>query len=222
MSLELKLLWNHYYNRHQPHCGSSCLNNGDVEHLPGICQEKIFDLQLRWGLCAGRSTTAAQPTTPSPPTSTPPPTSTSPAVLSVLSFIGSVCVVVLLVLLVLLVRRCVHRKPEAVQDEAAEDEVRDEINYSDINISNPQLEPNEQKKESAPAADYSAVRTENISYGRIIIKENKNRSKMREPGPAVVYSAVRTEDVSYEQIAVTPKRKRAFKPEPDIVYSSLK
>uniref|UniRef100_A0AAZ1XGJ3 Ig-like domain-containing protein n=1 Tax=Oreochromis aureus TaxID=47969 RepID=A0AAZ1XGJ3_OREAU len=65
-------------------------------------------------------------TTTPPPTSTPPPASTSapdstsitlppslsPAVLSVLSCVGSVCVGVLLVLLVLLVRRCIQRKPE--------------------------------------------------------------------------------------------------------------
>ncbi|CAI5660072.1 unnamed protein product [Oreochromis niloticus] len=40
--------------------------------------------------------------------------------------------------------------------------------------------------------------------------------------PAVVYSAVRTEDVTYGQIAIRPKKTRDFKPEPDVVYSSLK
>uniref|UniRef100_A0AAZ1Y245 Ig-like domain-containing protein n=1 Tax=Oreochromis aureus TaxID=47969 RepID=A0AAZ1Y245_OREAU len=102
-------------------------------------------------------TVTGKHTTTSPPTSTPPPTSVSvsPVVLSVLSSCGSVCVVVLLVLLVLLVRRCVRRKPEAID-------------------------------------------------------------------PAVVYSAVRTEDVTYGQIAIKPKKTRDFKPEPDVVYSSLK
>ncbi|CAI5660067.1 unnamed protein product [Oreochromis niloticus] len=115
-------------------------------------------------------------------TTTPPPTSTSPPgsyLLPALSCVGSVCVVVLLVLLVLLVRRCVHRKPEA-------------------------------------------VRTEDVSYGQIIINDKKNRSKPRERDPAVIYSAVRTEEISYGQIAVTPKRKRDFKPEPDAIYSLLK
>ncbi|CAI5671456.1 unnamed protein product [Oreochromis niloticus] len=97
-------------------------------------------------------------------TTTPPPTSLSPPVLSVLSFVGSVCVVVLLVLLVLLVRRYVPRKPEGETQ-----------TYSDS------------------AAVYSAVRTEDVTYGPIIIKDEKKQSKMRD-----------------------------FKPEPDIVYSSLK
>uniref|UniRef100_A0AAZ1XQQ5 Ig-like domain-containing protein n=1 Tax=Oreochromis aureus TaxID=47969 RepID=A0AAZ1XQQ5_OREAU len=75
-------------------------------------------------------------TTTPPPTSTPPP-SLSPAVLSVLSCVGSVCVVVLLVLLVLLVRRCVHRKPED-QEEAGDDDI---TVHNAIKISNHSQQP---------------------------------------------------------------------------------
>ncbi|CAI5660020.1 unnamed protein product [Oreochromis niloticus] len=46
--------------------------------------------------------------------------------------------------------------------------------------------------------------------------------KPEESDPAVTYSATRTEGVSYEHIIITPKMKRDFKPEPDVVYSSLK
>uniref|UniRef100_A0AAZ1X863 Ig-like domain-containing protein n=1 Tax=Oreochromis aureus TaxID=47969 RepID=A0AAZ1X863_OREAU len=88
-------------------------------------------------------------TTTPPPTSTPPPASTSapgstsitllpslsPPVLSVLSCVGSVCVVVLLVLLVLLMRRCVHRKPEADQEETGEDDIITHVMYSFIKSS---------------------------------------------------------------------------------------
>ncbi|XP_076737211.1 Fc receptor-like protein 5 isoform X1 [Maylandia zebra] len=81
-------------------------------------------------------------TTTPPPTSTPPPGSTSitlppslsPPVLSVLSFVGSVCVVVLLVLLVLLVRRCVHRKPEADQLNAGQDDIITHVMYKAVKI----------------------------------------------------------------------------------------
>ncbi|CAI5660000.1 unnamed protein product [Oreochromis niloticus] len=82
-------------------------------------------------------------TTTPPPTSTSPPVftsitllpSVSPPVLSVLSCVGSVCVVVLLVLLVLLVRRCVHRKPEADQEETGEDDIITHVMYSFIKSS---------------------------------------------------------------------------------------
>ncbi|CAI5659989.1 unnamed protein product [Oreochromis niloticus] len=82
-------------------------------------------------------------TTTPPPTCAPTPGSTSiasppslsPAVLSVLSCVGSVCVVVLLVLLVLLVRRCVHRKPEADQEEAGKDDIITHVVYNIIKLS---------------------------------------------------------------------------------------
>ncbi|CAI5659975.1 unnamed protein product [Oreochromis niloticus] len=81
-------------------------------------------------------------TTTPPPTCAPTPGSTSiasppslsPAVLSVLSCVGSVCVVVLLVLLVLLVRRCVHRKPED-QEEAGKDDIITHVVYNIIKLS---------------------------------------------------------------------------------------
>ncbi|CAI5660087.1 unnamed protein product [Oreochromis niloticus] len=99
-------------------------------------------------------TVTGEHTTTPAPTSTPPPTSVSlsPVVLSVLSSCGSVCVVVLLVLLVLLVRRCVRRKPQAID----------------------------------PAVVYSAVRTEDVTYGQIAIKPKKTRDF--KPEPDVVYS----------------------------------
>uniref|UniRef100_A0AAZ1XBY7 Ig-like domain-containing protein n=1 Tax=Oreochromis aureus TaxID=47969 RepID=A0AAZ1XBY7_OREAU len=142
-------------------------------------------------------------TTTPPPTSTPPPgstpttlsTSLSPPVLSVLSCVGSVCVVVLLVLLVLLVRRCVQRKPEDQEKGRCDNSViEDDIMYSDIRISHHhQQERSSRIRDSDPAAVYSAVRTEDVTYGQIIIKDKKKKSKMRD-----------------------------FKPEPDVVYSSLK
>uniref|UniRef100_A0AAZ1XT90 Ig-like domain-containing protein n=1 Tax=Oreochromis aureus TaxID=47969 RepID=A0AAZ1XT90_OREAU len=87
-------------------------------------------------------------TTTPPPTSTSAPGSTSitlppslsPAVLSLLSCVGSVCVVVLLVLLVLLVRRCVHRKPEDGK-EAEEDDIITHVMYCDVKISKLQKQP---------------------------------------------------------------------------------
>uniref|UniRef100_A0AAX7STB3 Ig-like domain-containing protein n=1 Tax=Astatotilapia calliptera TaxID=8154 RepID=A0AAX7STB3_ASTCA len=77
-------------------------------------------------------------------------------------------------------------------------------------------------EDSDPAEVYTTVRTEDISYGPIIIKDRKKTSKTEDSDPAAVYSAVRTEDVSYGQIIIRPKKTRDFKPEPDIVYSSLK
>ncbi|CAI5660096.1 unnamed protein product [Oreochromis niloticus] len=121
-------------------------------------------------------------------TTTPPP-SLSPPALYVLSCVGSVCVVVLLVLLVLLVRRCVHRKPEAEQEEDANYNFTNNITYSDIKSSHCQQRA---------------------------IKQH------RDFDTAVVYSAVRTEDVTYGQIAIKPKKIRDFKPEPAVIYSSLK
>uniref|UniRef100_A0AAZ1X1S4 Ig-like domain-containing protein n=1 Tax=Oreochromis aureus TaxID=47969 RepID=A0AAZ1X1S4_OREAU len=200
-------------------------------------------------------TVTEKPTTTPPPTSTPSPGWTSvapslfPPVFSVLSFAGSACVLVLLALLALLVRRHVRKKSK-VDEQAGEDAA--EVTYNDIKISNLQQLPVKQSRESDPAAVYSAVRTEDIIYGKIIIKDNKRKkSKMkesdpaavysavrtedvsygqiairpkrtRESDPAAVYSAVRTEDVSYGQIAIRPKRTRELKPEPDIIYSSLK
>uniref|UniRef100_A0A669DZK7 Ig-like domain-containing protein n=1 Tax=Oreochromis niloticus TaxID=8128 RepID=A0A669DZK7_ORENI len=163
-------------------------------------------------------------TTTPPPTSTPPgstsvtlPASLSPAVVCVLSVFGSVCVMVMLVLLILLVRRFVHRKPE-------EDDIRDDIRYSEIKISNPHQQPMRRRKETDPAAVYSAVRIEDVSYGQIIIKDKKNKSKMRETDPAAVYSAVRTEDVSYGQIIIKDNRKKSKRRacDPTAIYSDVR
>uniref|UniRef100_I3KMR1 Ig-like domain-containing protein n=1 Tax=Oreochromis niloticus TaxID=8128 RepID=I3KMR1_ORENI len=113
-------------------------------------------------------------TTTPPPTSTPPP-SLSPPVLSLLSCVGSVCVGVLLVLLVLLVRQCIHRKPEAEQEKAGEDEVITDIKCNIINISKNQQEPIREIRESYSAAVYSAVKTEDVSYGRTAIRARRPR-----------------------------------------------
>ncbi|XP_076737237.1 uncharacterized protein LOC112431770 [Maylandia zebra] len=140
-------------------------------------------------------------TTP-PPTSTPPPhnkhVSHVHIILPVL-IAASVCVVVLLI------RRLVHRKPED-QKENGED-ITDDIMYSDIKISTRQLQPARQR-ESDPATVYSAVRTEDVTYGEIIIRDKKNKSKMRGSDPAAVYSAVRTEDIISGQITIRAKRTR--------------
>ncbi|XP_076737064.1 uncharacterized protein LOC101466448 [Maylandia zebra] len=95
-----------------------------------------------WITVTDKRTTTPPPKSTPPPTSTPPPGSTSitlppslsPPVLSVLSFVGSVCVVVLLVLLVLLVRRCVHRKPEADQLNAGQDDIITHVMYKAVKI----------------------------------------------------------------------------------------
>uniref|UniRef100_A0AAZ1Y5Y7 Ig-like domain-containing protein n=1 Tax=Oreochromis aureus TaxID=47969 RepID=A0AAZ1Y5Y7_OREAU len=90
-----------------------------------------------WITVTDKHTTTPPPTSTSAPgsTSITLPPSLSPAVLSVLSCVGSVCVVVLLVLLVLLVRRCVHRKPEADQEETGEDDIITHVMYSFIKSS---------------------------------------------------------------------------------------
>ncbi|XP_076737048.1 low affinity immunoglobulin gamma Fc region receptor III-like [Maylandia zebra] len=122
---------------------------------------------------------------------TTPPPDNNHMLLTVVLTPASVCVLVLLLILVLLMRRFVHRKPEADQKGNGED-ITDDIMYSDIKISTRQLQP-VRKREGDPAAVYSAVRTEDIIYGEIIISDKKNKSKIRD-----------------------------FKPEPDVIYSTLK
>uniref|UniRef100_A0AAZ1X739 Ig-like domain-containing protein n=1 Tax=Oreochromis aureus TaxID=47969 RepID=A0AAZ1X739_OREAU len=68
------------------------------------------------------------------------------------------------------------------------------------------------------AAVYSAVRKEDISPGQEVIRPKKSRACDQ----AAVYSAVRKEDISSGLVASRPKKSRDFKPEPDVVYSSLK
>ncbi|XP_039859948.1 low affinity immunoglobulin gamma Fc region receptor II-like [Simochromis diagramma] len=151
-------------------------------------------------------TVTGEHTTTPPPTSTLPSTSTSPPVLSLLPCVGSVCFVVLLVLLVLLVRRCVHRKPED-QYEAVENGITDDILYSDVKISTHQ-HPKKQNNDSDAAVIYSSVRTEDISYGRIIIKDTKTRSQMRDIYSAAGYSVLTTGNISYEQLCCHTKEKK--------------
>uniref|UniRef100_A0AAX7SUL6 Ig-like domain-containing protein n=1 Tax=Astatotilapia calliptera TaxID=8154 RepID=A0AAX7SUL6_ASTCA len=171
-------------------------------------------------------TVTGKPTNKSPSTPTPVSTSTSiptsatrpgsSVLLHVLISVGSVCVLVLLVLLVLLVRQCNHRKPEADQGKAA----RDDVTYSDVKISHRRQQPVKHSRDTDPAAVYSAVRTEDVTYGKIITDKNK-RSQTRETDAA----AGRTEDVTYGKIIKEKKKRsdtRDFKPEPDVVYSSLK
>ncbi|XP_078101344.1 uncharacterized protein LOC144514028 isoform X2 [Sander vitreus] len=77
---------------------------------------------------------------------------------------------------------------------------------------------------SDPAAIYSGVRTEDVSYGQIVIKDKKSNRK-KESDPAAIYSGVKTEDVSYGQIAIKDKksnRKREPPAEPEVLYSSLR
>ncbi|XP_024655148.2 sialoadhesin isoform X3 [Maylandia zebra] len=139
-------------------------------------------------------------------------------VLPVLISVGSVCVVVLLVLLVLLVRKHNHRKPEADQDKAA----GEDVTYSDVKISHGRQQPVKHSRESDSATVYSETRIEDVSYGEIVIKDKKKKSKTKESDSMAVYSSVKTKDLSYEQVAISPKRTRDFKPESEVVYSSLK
>uniref|UniRef100_A0AAZ1XQS0 Ig-like domain-containing protein n=1 Tax=Oreochromis aureus TaxID=47969 RepID=A0AAZ1XQS0_OREAU len=77
-------------------------------------------------------------------------------------------------------------------------------------------------EESCPAANNTVMRAGDVSYGQIIIKQKKNKSKTKETNPAEVSSEVGTEDMSYGQIFIRSKTPRDFKSEPDVVYSSLK
>ncbi|XP_032364073.1 low affinity immunoglobulin gamma Fc region receptor II isoform X5 [Etheostoma spectabile] len=77
-------------------------------------------------------------------------------------------------------------------------------------------------RESDPAAVYSGVRTGDVCYGQIVIKDKKtNRKTERDPDP--VYAAVRqAEDVSYGQIVLKSNRTRGSPAEPEVLYSSLR
>ncbi|MED6247005.1 hypothetical protein ATANTOWER_027779, partial [Ataeniobius toweri] len=129
-------------------------------------------------------------TTPSPKTTGSPSLSFNYMLPSLASISG--VVFVLLVLLVLLVRRRIHRRSEIEEKEAGEDS----IIYSDVRITEHHQTKKQLSKESDPAAIYSALRTEDINYGQIVIKSKKQKSKPGGSDPAAVYSAVRTEDVS--------------------------
>ncbi|XP_042257765.1 low affinity immunoglobulin gamma Fc region receptor II-like isoform X2 [Thunnus maccoyii] len=136
-------------------------------------------------------------------------TSTSPPiVLSVPSVCGLVLLMllVLLVILVLLVRRSVRRKPKAAELEVGENDITDDITYSDIKVLCHQPQPTRRSRESDPDAVYSAVKRTDVSYGQIVVKSNR----MRESDPAAVYSAVRRTET------------RACPSDPEVIYSSLR
>ncbi|CAI5660046.1 unnamed protein product [Oreochromis niloticus] len=125
-----------------------------------------------WITVTGEDTTTPTSTSPPDSTSITLPPSLSPLVLSVLSCVGSVCVVVLLVLLVLLVRRCVHRKPED-QEESEEDDL---ITYVIIEISVHQEQSDKERRDIYfVVVVYSAVRTEDVSYGQTTIRTRRPR-----------------------------------------------
>ncbi|KAL7375111.1 hypothetical protein ABVT39_012109 [Epinephelus coioides] len=179
-----------------------------------------------WLTVTGRPTTTPSPTTTHTSgfssSSSPSSRSGSPRLEYILGgVVSSVCVLVLLVLLVVLVRRCIHRKHKAT--EVGDDDVRDDITYSDVKISRNLQQPIRGSRERDPAAVYSAVRgTDDVSYGQIVVKDIKSNRK-REREPAAVYSAVRRkEDVSYGQIEIRPNRRREPPAEPQVVYSSLR
>ncbi|XP_026179123.1 low affinity immunoglobulin gamma Fc region receptor II-like isoform X2 [Mastacembelus armatus] len=146
------------------------------------------------------------------PATAPAPTTAPPYVLPV----ASVCGLVLLVLLVLLVRRHVQRKPKAAEDDAGEHP----ITYSEVNTFNQKEQRSRRSRDRDPAPVYSAVRTEDVTYGQIVIRDTKAKKQDRDPAP--VYSAVRTEDVTYGQIVIGPNRSREFQAQPVVVYSSLR
>ncbi|XP_076737243.1 uncharacterized protein LOC143415733 [Maylandia zebra] len=206
-------------------------------------------------------------------TTTPPPTSNSaptlsPPVVFVLSFFTSSTLTVLLVLLVLLVRRYIGRKLEADHDKAEEDDIKDDITYSDIRILQRQQQSVDQSRESDSAPIDLEVRSEGITYGEIIVKEqqktlpccdaetNPTSETDHSPESAIQNNNIadveaeqlRTEVsgcLSDEELPASPsnismeERKsltslsndnniiilpadKDFKPEPGVVYSSLK
>ncbi|XP_039649807.1 leukocyte immunoglobulin-like receptor subfamily B member 2 isoform X2 [Perca fluviatilis] len=159
------------------------------------------------------STTSGFNSSSSPPGSSPPPPGSYTLPL-VLGSAVSVGVLVLLVLLVLLVRH-IRRKPKAAEVEAGDGDVT----YSDVTILRNLKQPNRQSRESDPA-----VRTEDVCYGQIVIKDKKSKRK-RESDPAAIYSGVKTEDVSYGQIAIKDKKKNRKKEppaEPEVLYASVR
>uniref|UniRef100_A0AAZ1XHQ1 Ig-like domain-containing protein n=1 Tax=Oreochromis aureus TaxID=47969 RepID=A0AAZ1XHQ1_OREAU len=97
-----------------------------------------------------------------------------PSFLPVFISVGSVCVVVLLVLLVLLVRKHNHRKPEDQDKAAGED-----VTYSDVKISHGRQQPAKHSRERDSSTVYSETRIEDVSYGEIVIKDKKKKSKTK-------------------------------------------
>ncbi|XP_025757771.1 low affinity immunoglobulin gamma Fc region receptor II-like isoform X2 [Oreochromis niloticus] len=117
-------------------------------------------------------------TTTPPPTSTPllintsiPAPASAPLLFHMLISFASVCIVVLLVLLVLLVRRCVHRK---VEDIVGEDDIITDVMYSAVKTTIHQ-QPIRRSRETDSAVVYSAVRTEDVSYGQTTNRTRRPR-----------------------------------------------
>ncbi|XP_023201851.1 uncharacterized protein LOC111610933 [Xiphophorus maculatus] len=102
-----------------------------------------------------------------------------------------------------------QRKPE---DEAKDEK---EITYSELKTFRNQQQPIRSSRD--PALVYSAVRTGDIEYGQINIRETGNHQRSREMDPGPVYSAVRT-------AGIRPNRTREPEPEPepDVVYSAVR
>ncbi|KAM9335745.1 uncharacterized protein ABDE67_020752 [Symphorus nematophorus] len=145
-----------------------------------------------WISVTGKLTTTSPPLTPSTPGSSspppPPPTPFHPPLIVLWSIVPSICV---LVLLVLLLRGCVHRRLKAAEVEAGGNDITDDITYSDVNISPHLQRPNRGSRESEPAAVYSAVRTEDVSYGQVAIKASRPNRKRELPAePEVLYSSL--------------------------------
>ncbi|XP_038588389.1 Fc receptor-like protein 5 isoform X2 [Micropterus salmoides] len=113
-----------------------------------------------------------KPTTTRPPTSTCLFSSPAPPPPSVMLWsVPLSCVLVLLVLLVLLFRWCVQRKHPATKEEVVENDITEDITYSDIRISHHQRQPIRRSRESDPAAVSSALRgPDDITYGQIAIR----------------------------------------------------
>ncbi|XP_067380591.1 low affinity immunoglobulin gamma Fc region receptor III-like isoform X2 [Channa argus] len=130
-----------------------------------------------------------KPTTTSPPswiyvTEKPPGSSSSPP-LSVVISVSSIFGLTLLVLLVLLVKLV---KPKTDEEEVGEGDIA----YTDIKILHDQQRPIKQSRETDPAVVYSAVRTGDVSYGQIVIKNPKPKKRELPARPEVVYSSLRS------------------------------
>ncbi|XP_035849777.1 uncharacterized protein LOC116064565 [Sander lucioperca] len=168
-----------------------------------------------WVSVTGKIPTASPHTSPSSPDSSPPPSMLWSAV-----SVGVLIGIVLLVVLVLLVRRCVHRKRKAA--DAGDDDNTDNATYIDVQISRNLQVPTRWSRESDPAAIYSGLRTTDICYGQIVIKDKKSNRK-KESDPAAIYSGVRTEDVSYGQIVIKDKKSnRKRESDPAAIHSGVK
>ncbi|KAK2812494.1 hypothetical protein Q5P01_000022 [Channa striata] len=127
-----------------------------------------------------------KPTTTTPPTQisvTDKPSTSRPA-LNVLFFVVPVCCLFLMLLVLLVIH--VWKKHKVDEEKVEEGE----ITYSDVKISHHQQWPKKKNREADPATVYSAVRTQDVSYGQIVIKPNRSREFPQEP--EVVYSSLRS------------------------------